>query len=86
MRQNRSQSAKRRSHHALAAARVSICECGGQRQSHRACPSCGKYNGRVVVDIVAREKRDQRRSKRREKNLRESGQDTSNKEKEAAVT
>lgn len=79
MRRNRSQTAKRRSHHSLTGARVSRCECGALRQSHRACPECGKYNGRVAIDVVAQTARAQRRTKRKEKELRESGQLTEEK-------
>ena len=82
MRRNRSETAKRRSHHALSAARLAKCDCGALRMPHRACQNCGKYNGRVVIDVVARAKRDARRDKRRQKELRESGQQTDNKEKE----
>ncbi len=57
-------------------ARPATCECGALRVSHRACPSCGKYNGRVVVDVVAQAKRTARRDKRREHALRASGQAT----------
>jgi len=74
MRANRSKTGMRRSHAAVAAVRVSLCECGAPRVAHRACPSCGKYNGRVIIDVVARAKRQARRVKRREKALRESGQ------------
>lgn len=80
MRANRSKVGKRRSHQALGSSRVSHCECGALRQSHRACASCGKYNGRVIIDVVARAERDQKRTKRREKALRESGQMTTDKE------
>lgn len=27
------------------------CECGATRLSHRACPSCGKYDGRQVIAV-----------------------------------
>jgi len=84
MRRNHSQTAKRRSHHAISGVRTSRCECGALRPSHRACPNCGKYNGRVVIDVVARGKREARRTKRRQTELRESGQATETKEKEAA--
>lgn len=84
MRRNRSQTAKRRSHHALKGTRLATCECGALRVSHRACPECGKYKGRIVIDIVGKAKRDARRTKRREKELRESGQSTESKEKETA--
>jgi hypothetical protein len=30
------------------------CECGNMRVSHRACPVCGRYNGRVAVDVAAK--------------------------------
>ena len=86
MRRNRSQTAKRRSHHAISAVRVSHCDCGALRVSHRACPNCGKYNGRVVIDIVARGKKEARRAKRRQAGLRESGQAESAKEKETTST
>ena len=87
MRRNHSQTAKRRSHHALKGTRVATCECGALRVPHRACPTCGKYNGRVVVDMVAQQKREARRAKRKQTELRESGQATNEpaKEKESAT-
>lgn len=85
MRRNRSQTAKRRSHHAIGGMRLATCECGALRQSHKACVDCGKYNGRIVIDVVGRAKRVARRNTRKTKELRESGQATeSTKEKEAA--
>lgn len=80
MRANRSKTGMRRSHAAIVGTRLSLCECGAPRLSHRACPSCGKYNGRVIIDVVARAKREARRTKRREKALHESGQITESKE------
>lgn len=78
MRVNRSKTGKRRSHHALAASRLIKCECGALRQNHRACAACGKYDGRVVVDVVAQAEREAKRTKRREKALRASGMTTEN--------
>ncbi len=83
MRVNRSKTGRRRSHHALAAKRAATCECGTLRAPHRACTGCGKYNGKVIIDIVARTKRDQRRTTRKEKDLRASGQAV---EKETATS
>ena len=80
MRRNRSETAKRRSHHALTPVQAAKCECGAARLSHRACPECGKYKGRVVIDVVARAERDARRAKRREKELKASGQITESKQ------
>lgn len=73
MRANKSKVGKRRSHGAILASRASRCECGAMRLSHRACPSCGKYNGKMIIDIVAEKEREQRRMHRKEKALRESG-------------
>ncbi|MDO4527663.1 MAG: 50S ribosomal protein L32 [bacterium] len=28
------------------------CECGATRLAHRACPSCGKYDGRQVLGVA----------------------------------
>ncbi len=52
MRHTRAHTANRRSHHALKAHTLALCECGSPRVSHRACPNCGRYRGRVVVDLV----------------------------------
>ncbi|MBI5004058.1 50S ribosomal protein L32 [Candidatus Kaiserbacteria bacterium] len=65
MRVNRSKTGKRRSHHAISGVRLSTCSCGALRQSHRVCPACGKYNDKIVVDVVARAEREARRAKRR---------------------
>ncbi len=84
MRVNRSKTGKRRSHQAISGQRLATCECGALRVSHRACPNCGKYNGRVIIDVVARAKRVARRTKKKETELRASGQMTETKEKEPA--
>ena len=73
MRVNRSKTGKRRSHHALRAARAVRCECGALRVPHRACANCGRYNGKVVLDVAGAAAREARRTKRREKTLRASG-------------
>lgn len=43
---------KRRAHDALPIPGSSLCpNCGERKMSHRACPSCGSYRGREVVEI-----------------------------------
>jgi ribosomal protein L32 len=74
MRRNRSQTAKRRSHHGLSSARVSTDKTGNTHLRHRVDPETGLYRGRVVIDIVAQAKRAARRTKRKEADLRASGQ------------
>ena len=54
MRHTRAHTANRRSHHKLVAQTFAKCECGAMRVSHRACHSCGRYRGRVAVDLAAR--------------------------------
>jgi large subunit ribosomal protein L32 len=54
MRHTRAHTANRRSHHALKNRSLATCECGAVRVSHRACPTCGRYNGRVAVDLAAK--------------------------------
>jgi len=55
MRINRSATGKRRSHHALSEPRLSLCkDCGAKYLRHRACGECGKYRGRVVTDMEAK--------------------------------
>ncbi len=53
MRHTRGHTANRRSHHALKVARFETCkDCQAKHLMHRACPNCGKYRGRVVVDVL----------------------------------
>jgi large subunit ribosomal protein L32 len=42
---------KRRTHKKISGPSLSPCpECGEALQPHHACPSCGAYKGRAVVD------------------------------------
>ncbi|MEK7509453.1 MAG: 50S ribosomal protein L32 [Patescibacteria group bacterium] len=84
MRRNRSQTKKRRSHHALKSVHISKDEAGNSYLSHRVNPVTGMYRGRQVIDVTARAKRVARRTKRREKELMASGQSTG--EKKAATS
>lgn len=54
MRHTRSHTGNRRSHHALAEQKVSFCpDCGAPKLNHAVCLNCGKYKGRVVIDMNA---------------------------------
>ena len=49
---SKSRTGKRRAHDHLTAPAVGNCpNCGEPRLSHRVCPSCGYYNGRVVIEM-----------------------------------
>lgn len=42
---------KRRTHQKVSAPTLSTCpECGEAVKPHHACPSCGSYKGRVVIE------------------------------------
>ncbi|HSD10822.1 MAG TPA: 50S ribosomal protein L32 [Candidatus Binatia bacterium] len=44
---------KRRSHDALVVPQYVACPaCGEPAQRHRACPHCGQYRGRQVVEVA----------------------------------
>jgi large subunit ribosomal protein L32 len=65
MRHTRSHTRNRRSHHALVAQALVTCECGAARVPHRACQACGRYKGRVVIDVAGKAaKKAERRTKR----------------------
>lgn len=70
MRHTRAHTGNRRSHHALVAKKLATCECGAARLSHAACPTCGRYKGRVVVDFAAQA---QARADKRAKKLAKEG-------------
>jgi len=68
MRHNRAQRGDTRSHHALKAVQFSVCpDCNAKKLNHRVCSNCGKYRGRVVLDVLAKtvkkEKKQQARAK-----------------------
>ena len=65
MRHTRAHTGNRRSHHALQEPRLSKCEnCGALHLRHHMCASCGKYRGKLVLDITAKAaKREAKRKK-----------------------
>ena len=43
---------RRRSHDALASPASSVCSnCGERKLPHRACPECGHYRDREVIEV-----------------------------------
>ncbi|MEE8552295.1 MAG: 50S ribosomal protein L32 [Desulfobacterales bacterium] len=43
---------KRRTHQKVAIPNLTRCpQCGEARLPHHACPSCGTYKGRTVIEI-----------------------------------
>ncbi|MBU6370922.1 MAG: 50S ribosomal protein L32 [Patescibacteria group bacterium] len=57
MRHNRSQRGSTRSHHALKGIALTKCpDCGAATMRHQACPNCGKYRGKTVIDMEPKKK------------------------------
>jgi large subunit ribosomal protein L32 len=55
-RHSKSRRDKRRANWKAIAPNPSKCpECGEMRQSHRVCASCGKYNGKAVLEVIVKE-------------------------------
>lgn len=79
MRHTHAHTRNRRSHHALTEPRLSTCaDCGGTRLPHRACPNCGRYRGRVVVDVSAKVLKKEKQKKTRALKAQEAAQETGN--------
>jgi large subunit ribosomal protein L32 len=51
-RHSKSRTSKRRAHDALPSVSLSICpQCHERILPHRACPHCGFYKGRQVIEV-----------------------------------
>ena len=59
---------RRRSHLNLKAATLVACpRCGKKTLAHRACPACGYYQGKMVINVL--EKLEKGERKKREKEI-----------------
>lgn len=63
----------RRSHHGKERIQLSLCpKCSQPILPHTACPNCGTYKGREVIDVLKRLDKKERKAK--EKELEEQGE------------
>ena len=70
MRHTKGHTANRRSHHAIKAPRLSKCaNCDSFHIRHRLCDNCGNYNGKQVVDVMAKIEKKNERAKAKAKAL-----------------
>lgn len=54
-RHSNQRTAKRRTHYKLEMPQIIECQrCHAPRLPHHVCPSCGFYNGRLVIEIKER--------------------------------
>lgn len=68
MRHNRSRVGMTRSHHGLKNQALSVCpDCQAKRLNHKVCSNCGKYNGRVVIDVLAKTIKREKKTKAKSK-------------------
>lgn len=68
MRHTSGHTANRRSHHKVAEPRLGVCaDCSTLHVRHHACANCGKYRGRVVVDVKAQIEKKEAKMKARAK-------------------
>ena len=67
MRHTSSKTHMRRSHHAISMAVLSKCSrCGRELAPHTMCQNCGYYNGRQVIDVLAKLNKKERKKKEKE--------------------
>lgn len=65
---------QRRSHIQLFARAVAACpKCHTPLPLHTACPTCGTYRGRTVIDIAAQEAKRLEKEKERKRQATEEG-------------
>ena len=68
MRSTRGHTGNRRSHHALDEVRLSICkDCGKAHLRHHACNNCGKYRGKMIIDVEKTIAKKQKKLKEKQK-------------------
>lgn len=87
MRHTRSHTANRRSHHALKAPTLAVCQnCSAKQRPHHMCLDCGFYKGRMVVDMAAKKKsREERLQAKHEAIMSQQGEASVTPAKEVAA-
>jgi large subunit ribosomal protein L32 len=74
MRHTKGHTGNRRSHHGLEAPKLAKCaDCGELHLMHRVCKNCGKYRGRVVIDVEKAIVKKEEKAKRKQKEMEQSG-------------
>lgn len=68
MRHTRAHTGNRRSHHKIMAPVLTLCkDCGSPKQAHMVCSVCGKYKGKLVIDVHAKLAKKEKRAKEKAK-------------------
>lgn len=67
-----SKTRRRRSHLALKNKKLAFCaNCKRPILSHQVCPNCGFYKGRLVIDVLAKLDKKERKKKEKEMAVQE---------------
>lgn len=76
-RKTKSRRDQRRMHIFIKSPNTRVCsKCGQKKLPHVACPNCGYYKGREVIDVLKKldKKEQKRKQKEIESNKKESGE------------
>jgi|TARA_B100001964_G_scaffold10238_1_gene10986 large subunit ribosomal protein L32 len=74
MRHTKGHTGNRRSHHALEEPRLAKCtDCGEMHLKHRVCENCGKYRGRVVIDVEKEIQKKEEKAKKKQREMEQTG-------------
>lgn len=66
-RQTKSSRNRRRSHHSLKKVNFAVCpKCKEPVLAHHFCQACGTYNGREVIDVMAKLSKKERKAREKE--------------------
>ncbi|HAJ56817.1 MAG TPA: 50S ribosomal protein L32 [Candidatus Omnitrophica bacterium] len=64
-RHSKARGRKRRTHWKLTAPNLSDCpQCKTPKMAHRVCPSCGYYDGKLVLDLEAKKAKKEAKKKK----------------------
>jgi len=67
-RHSRARGRRRRTHWKLANIKLVECpQCKAPKASHKLCPACGYYDGKLILDFEAKKKRKEEKKKKKGK-------------------
>ena len=86
MRHTRAHTKNRRSHHALKAPAMAVCEhCGANHRPHHMCLECGYYKGRQVMDLEKKNQEREMRIKAKQERIRAQAESVAGSESEGVA-
>jgi large subunit ribosomal protein L32 len=87
MRHTKGHTRNRRSHHALKEPHLVKCQdCGELHLKHRVCENCGKYRGKVILDVEKATVKKEKKAKEKRLEMEQAGKKTSANKDETTST